>query len=202
MSLRVVSRPWIRFQETGSYRRRPGQGRGRATTARQDRYLQNMTCNRRSMAKTLQNDFQQATLSGWKQISGLWLWQTCEGMETSRRTIRRLLHHGERSIRYGGGSVMVWQGQSIDGRTDLAVYKHGIIMRGEGDLPRIFTLSRLDCVYSSLRRVANTAAVYFYVSWKGIWGNEQVCQLSTRLHKTHAWTPPPPSPVTSLACRS
>ncbi len=35
----VVARLWMRFQETGRYRPRPGQRRGRATTARQDRYL-------------------------------------------------------------------------------------------------------------------------------------------------------------------
>ncbi len=57
----VVARLCIRLQETGRYRR-PRQGCGRDTTARQDRYLQNMTCNNlRFTPRNLQNDFQQAT---------------------------------------------------------------------------------------------------------------------------------------------
>ncbi len=40
VSRSVVARVWIRFQETGKYRRRPGKGRGRAKTAHHDRYLQ------------------------------------------------------------------------------------------------------------------------------------------------------------------
>ena len=37
----VVNRLWARYLETVSYNRRPEQGRPRATTDRQDRYLRN-----------------------------------------------------------------------------------------------------------------------------------------------------------------
>ncbi len=51
VSRNVVARLWI-----------PGQGRERATTARQDHYFQNMAyCNRRSAARTRQSVFQQDT---------------------------------------------------------------------------------------------------------------------------------------------
>ncbi|GFY27915.1 HTH_Tnp_Tc3_2 domain-containing protein [Trichonephila clavipes] len=39
VSQSVISRIWNRFLETGSAGRRPGQGRRRATTPNEDRYL-------------------------------------------------------------------------------------------------------------------------------------------------------------------
>jgi len=40
VSLKVVARMWRRYQETGQFTRRPGQGRLRCTTDADDRYIQ------------------------------------------------------------------------------------------------------------------------------------------------------------------
>ncbi|GFW60899.1 transposable element Tcb2 transposase [Trichonephila clavipes] len=53
VSQSVISRIWNRFLETGSAGRRPGQGRRRATTPNEDRYLVLTARRHRNMNDTL-----------------------------------------------------------------------------------------------------------------------------------------------------
>ncbi|GFY36018.1 transposable element Tcb2 transposase [Trichonephila clavipes] len=100
VSQTVISRIWNRFLETESAGRRPGQGRRRATTPNEDRYLVLTARRHRNMNATL---FQQHLCS-------------TTGTTVSTQTVRNWLH---------GVGVLVYGGISIDGRTDLYIIRDG-----------------------------------------------------------------------------
>ena len=178
----VVSRLYRRYQETGEYTRRQGEGRSRMTTPRQGRFLVLLSRrNRMSTARALEIDFRHATavhlsdqtvtnrlhddgmrairpargpivtvqhrvqrldfarehqngqLSHW--VAVLFTDENRFTVSTNDRRARVWIRQGERYAdcnivevdRYGGGSVMVWAGISLDGHTDWYVFARGFI---------------------------------------------------------------------------
>ncbi|GFX61707.1 transposable element Tcb2 transposase [Trichonephila clavipes] len=132
VSQNVISRIWNRFLEAESADRRPGQGRRRATTPNEDRYLVLTARRHRNMNATLlQQHLRSAT-----------------GTKVSTQTVRNRLHgvglyahrplayfhlEGPRnnpafvheSVRFCGAGVFVYGGISIDGCTDLNIIQNG-----------------------------------------------------------------------------
>lgn len=76
VSQSVIGRLWLLYQQTGDVNRRPGQGRKRATTAAQDRYL-TLSARRRRFepAKVFRNDLERQ-----------------QGVRVSVQTVRNRLH--------------------------------------------------------------------------------------------------------------
>ncbi|GFT81361.1 transposable element Tcb2 transposase [Trichonephila clavipes] len=155
VSQSVISRIWNRLLETGSAGRRPVQGRRRATTPNEDRYLVLTARRHRNMNATLlQQHLRSATGTTvstqivQNRLYGVGLYAR-RPMVCVRLTSRHRLDHREwaterifiwrdhgsrnnpafvhESVRFGGGGVFVYGGISIDGRTDLYIIRDGTL---------------------------------------------------------------------------
>ncbi|GFY19738.1 transposable element Tcb2 transposase [Trichonephila clavipes] len=127
MSQSVISRVWNRFLETGSVGRRLGQGRRRATTSNEDRYLVLMARRHRNINATLfqhhlrsATDTTVSTQTVRNRLHGvglrIFLWR-----DRGSRNNPAFVH---KSVRFGGGEV-VYSGISIDGCTNLYIIRDG-----------------------------------------------------------------------------
>ncbi|GFX31781.1 transposable element Tcb2 transposase [Trichonephila clavipes] len=144
VSQSVISRIWNRFLETGSAGRRPGQGRRRATTPNEDRYLVLTARRHRNMNATLlQQHLPSATgttvstQTVRNRLHGVGLYarrpMSRFSVHTDNRRIFIWRDRGSRnnpafvheSVKFGGGGVLVYGGISIDGRTDLYIIRDG-----------------------------------------------------------------------------
>ncbi|GFU87494.1 transposable element Tcb2 transposase [Trichonephila clavipes] len=144
VSQSVISRIWNCFLETGSEGRRPGQGRRRATTPNEDRYLV-LTArrHRNKNAIHLQQHLRSATGT---TVSTQTVRNRTHGVGLyARRPMSRFSVHpnnrrifiwrerGSRnnpafvdgSVRFGSRGVLVYGGISIDGRTGLYIIRDG-----------------------------------------------------------------------------
>ncbi|GFV25103.1 transposable element Tcb2 transposase [Trichonephila clavipes] len=144
VSQSVISRIWSRFLETGSASRRPRQGRRRATTPNEDRYLVLTARRHRNMnatllqqflrpatgttvsTQTVQNRLHGVVLHARRPMSRfslypdnrcIFIWRDC-----GSRNNPAFVHA---SVRFGGGGVLVFGGISINGRTDLYIIRDG-----------------------------------------------------------------------------
>ncbi|GFU96159.1 transposable element Tcb2 transposase [Trichonephila clavipes] len=144
VSQSVISRIWNRFLETGSAGGRPGQGRRRATTPNEDRYLVLTARRHRNMNATLlQQHLRSATgttvstQTVRNRLHGVGLY-ACRPMSRfsahpdNRRTFiwrDRVSRNNpvfvRESVRFGGGEMLVYGGISIEGRTDLYIIRDG-----------------------------------------------------------------------------
>ncbi|GFW36822.1 transposable element Tcb2 transposase [Trichonephila clavipes] len=149
VSQSVISRIWNHFLETGSAGRRPGQGRRRATTPNEDRYLVLTARRHRNMNATLLQQHLRvatgttvSTQTVRNQLHGVGLYArrpiVCVRLTSRHRRDRRehifiWRDRGSRnnpafvheSVRFGGGGVLVYGGISIDGRSDLHIIRDG-----------------------------------------------------------------------------
>ncbi|GFX49492.1 transposable element Tcb2 transposase [Trichonephila clavipes] len=136
VSQSVIPRIRNRFLETGSAGRRRGQGRRRATTPNEDRYLVLTDPRHRNINATLlQQHLRSAsgttvsTQNVRNRLHGVGLYPR-RPMECVRLTSRDIGNRNNpafvhESVRFGGGEVLVYGGISIDGRTDLYIIRDG-----------------------------------------------------------------------------
>ncbi|GFX61757.1 transposable element Tcb2 transposase [Trichonephila clavipes] len=144
VSQSVISRIWNRFLETGRAGRRPGQGRRRATTPNEDRYLVLTARRHRNMNATLlQQHIHSATgttlstqtvrnrlhgvglyaprpmfrFSVHPNNRRIFIWREC-GSRNNPASVHE-------SVRFGSGGVLVYGGIFIDGRTNLYIIRDG-----------------------------------------------------------------------------
>ncbi|GFV47839.1 transposable element Tcb2 transposase [Trichonephila clavipes] len=146
---RMAGRNWNRILETERAGRRPGQGRRRATTPNEDRYLVLKARRHRNMNATLlQQHLRSATGTTVStdtvrnRLHGVGLYarrsMVCVRLTSRHRRDRseRIFNWRDRgsrnnpasvheSVRFGGGGVLVYGGISIDGRTDLYIIPDG-----------------------------------------------------------------------------
>ncbi|GFU28770.1 transposable element Tcb2 transposase [Trichonephila clavipes] len=123
--------------------RRPGQGRRRATTPNEDRYLVLTARRHRNMNAYLQQHLRSATGT---TVSTQTVRNRLHGVDLyARRLMSRFSVHPNKrrifiwmdrcsrnnhafvheSVRFGGGGVLVYGGISIDGRTDPYIIRDG-----------------------------------------------------------------------------
>ncbi|GFV30406.1 transposable element Tcb2 transposase [Trichonephila clavipes] len=141
---RVVVRIWNSFWETGSAGRRPGQGRRRATTPNEDRYLVLTDRRHRNMnatllqqhlrsvtgttvsTQTVRNRLHGVGLYAHRPMSRffvhpdnrrIFIWREC-----GSRNNPAFMHE---SVRFGDGGVFVYGGIFIDGCTYLYIIRDG-----------------------------------------------------------------------------
>ncbi|GFV80631.1 transposable element Tcb2 transposase [Trichonephila clavipes] len=154
VSQSVISRIWNRFLEIGSAGRRPRQGRRRATTPNEDRYLVLTARRHRNMNATLlQQHLRSATGTTTNIKASSRPQGATEHVNWRRNEWSNVLFSGEsrfsvhpnnrrifiwrecgirsnpasvhESVRFGGGGVLVYGSISIDERTDLYIIRDG-----------------------------------------------------------------------------
>ncbi|GFV55979.1 transposable element Tcb2 transposase [Trichonephila clavipes] len=141
---RAVGRIWNRFLETEIAGRRPGQGRRRATTPNEDRYLVLTARRHRKINATLLEQHLRSvtgttvsTQTVRNRLHGVGLYTRRPlshfSVYPDNRRIFIWRDRGSRnnpafvheSVRFGGGGVLVYGGISIDERTDLYIIRGG-----------------------------------------------------------------------------
>ncbi|GFY16169.1 transposable element Tcb2 transposase [Trichonephila clavipes] len=149
VSQSVISRIWNRFLETESAGRRPGQGRRRATTPNEDRYLvltarrhQNMNATllhqhlRSATGTTVSTQTVRNRLHGVGIYARRPLSQFSVHQDNKRifiwrdRVSRNNPSFVRKNVRFGGRGVLVYGEISIDGRTDLYIIRNGPLTSG------------------------------------------------------------------------